>query len=173
MLSVQLIFVFSIITNLTLARPSDPLPPTEIASDSGGQSATEIPANMVHGLIINFKSPFDIQLIDPVEEESESVTSKDDNSTTDSETLVRKKRSVFDIVGSALQSLRSDNWRECGRTSWGTTIYTNGIGTACFGSCPQRARCGYGSERYGSDDGFGSDSYGFRYFSQSPTITFG
>lgn len=155
--------------NLTLARPPNDSPSTsEINSED--QSGTQIPENgVVNGLILYFPIPDDIPSNVPVE--LEKVTAMDDTSSTTGEQLVRKKRFVFNIVGSALQSLRSDNWRECGRTSSGTTIYTNGIGTACFGSCPEYVRCGYGYNRYDGYDG--NDSYGWRYRSQINTINFG
>lgn len=72
--------------------------------------------------------------------------------------LVREKRFLNGIVGSAFPSLQSGNWQECGRTRWGATIYTNGIGIACFGNCPEHVRCGYRN----NFDGFGSDRYGYQ-----------
>lgn len=85
----------------------------------------------------------------------EGVTPKYVTSSRNGEELVRKKRFLAQVFGSALQSLRSDNWRECGRTSWGTTIYTNGVSTSCYGACPKRIYCGYGYNDYGGPDGYG------------------
>lgn len=148
-----------------MARP-DNSPPSipSVETTTNDESVAQIPEmGVVYGLIFNFTSPDDIHFIDPVDEESESVTSKDDDSNANGGKLVRKKRFLFGVIGSALQSLRSDNWRECGRTSWGTTIYTNGIATACYGACPEHVYCGYGYER--------SDGYG--YGNQINTVNFG
>lgn len=161
MLTTQLIFMFGVIITYTLARPNDSstaIKAVKTANDPKDESVVQIPKNgVIYGLILNLASPGDFQPIENVPIESNVDTSNGNR-----ETLRRKKRSLFNIIGSAFQSLRSDNWRECGRTRWGTTIYTNGIGTACFGSCPEHIRCGYGSDRYGYD-GFGSDQYGYRY----------
>ncbi len=94
-------------------------------------------------------------MADSAEDISEKLAVKAD--TSNGEMLVREKRFLNDVVGSAFQSFQSGNWRECGRTRWGTTIYTNGIGMACFGSCPQHIRCGYGD-----NSGFGPTSYGYQ-----------
>lgn len=139
--------MFGKITNFTLARPNDS--PTSVHSmetaTTNDRNVVQIPeTGVVYGLIFNFKSSSgDTQTIVP--EETESLTSIDDAFSSNGVKLVRKKR----FLGSALRSLQSDSWRECGRTVWGTTIYTNSIATACFGACPENVYCGYGYDGYG------------------------
>lgn len=85
----------------------------------------------------------------------ESSDTFSEKSTSTGEKLIREKRFLNNLVESGFGSLRSGNWQECGRTRWGATIYTNGIGTACFGNCPERVRCGYRNDETYRDFRFG------------------
>lgn len=163
MVAVQLLLVFCVIMNCTLARPDSPAN-VEASSDIKNETSSQIPSKgIVYGLIFNFKSPDGIRSIETKATGAETVTSKNDTSSTSGEKLVRKKRFLFNIIGAALESLRSDNWRECGRTPWGTRIYTNGIATACIGACPEHGSyCGYGNNGYGY--GYGGTQINTVYF---------
>lgn len=175
MLTVQLLFVVGIFMHVTFARPNDypqivPTVPTiETASDNNDESVQIPTSGVVYGMIFNFTSPVAIHSIasEPAEtEDVTDVTSDAETSSPSGEKLVRKKRFLFGVIGSAIRSLQSDNWRECGRTPWGTTIYTNGFATACYGACPENFYCGY--------DGYGYGGYGYRsYGSQFNTVYLG
>lgn len=154
MLPIYRLFVFfSILMNFALARPNEQSS-VEPESDMKVENLLPIPSNgVVYGMIVNFTSPENIQSFESLPTETDSEQLKDQISNGNGEKLVRKKRFLFGIIGSALESLRSDNWRECGRTPWGTTIYTNGFATACFGACPENVYCGYGYGGYGNGYG--------------------
>ncbi len=154
MFNTDLLFVFGLLISFTLARPNESLsvPTDDIPAVDTQNETVPIPTKgIVYGMIINFTSPDNIQRIESVP--IENTTPEQDPSTSSGEKLVRKKRFLFGVIGAALESFRSDNWRECGRTPWGTTIYTNGIATACFGACPENVYCGYGY-------GYGGYGYG-------------
>lgn len=154
MLPVQFFWfvIFAVIFNSTSARPND-FQPIETLSDTNKDSVTQVPPNdLMYGMIFNFTSSFPI--------DSETIQTSSNTSTNTSspnrEKLVRKKRFLFGILEYAFQSLRSGNWRECGATPWGSTIYTNGIATACFGACPENVYCGYGYNGYNGYYGGGT-----------------
>lgn len=120
MLTIQLLFIFVIIYSV-IARPND-FQPIEKASDNNKDGVTYTATN-------DFTSSFSSN-IQPIQPIHSSDLSKNYTTKTNSEQLVRKKRFLF------------GNWRECGRTPWGATLYTNGIGNACIGNCPCTTFCG-------------------------------
>ncbi|KAG4066044.1 hypothetical protein HA402_001291 [Bradysia odoriphaga] len=168
----KLLFVFGAIISLTWARPetepndeSTRVPSIQIPSDTN-KDIIPIPTHgVVYGIVVNFTSP---ELMKPIE--SIVPVETEETSSPSGEKLVRKKRFLFGLVGSALQSLRNDNWRECGRTPWGTTIYTNGFATSCFGACPEEIYCGYG---YGYNGYNGYDGYSYGRYSYGSHIQIG
>lgn len=167
MFNIPLLFVFGTLISFTLARPNESLSAPTVEISVGDTQRETIPIPMkgvVYGMIINFTSPDNIQTIKKFEStEPESVTSEQGSSNSSGEKLVRKKRFLFGVIGAALESFRSENWRECGRTPWGTTIYTNGFATACFGACPETVYCGYGGYGYGGY-GYGGSQINTVYF---------
>lgn len=144
MFTIKLIFVFGVLINFAWARPetqlndeSPTVPSVSIPSDADKETVPIPSDGIVNGLIFNYTSPNYMEHIESAPVEAEGTSNLGG--------LVRKKRFLLNLlVGPVLRSFRNNNWRECGRTPWGTTIYTNGYATACYGACPEEVYCGYG-----------------------------